>query len=313
MTQRLPPLSALRAFASAGRHLSFQRAAAELAVTPTAISHQIRRLEEDLGVPLFRRMTRKLQLTDAGQRLLPEVAGAFERLASAVDRLKASGDGGLLTISAIKTFSFRWLAPRLTSFLARHPRYEVRLETSGRLVDFVREEIDLGIRHGLGIWPGLTSHVLFEDYFTPLVSPALLEKGPPLRRPADVLRYTLLREVEPANNDWDHWFAAAGVRQAHVGRGPSFDSSQLAVQAALSGLGIALVCPDFFVDEINAGRLVQPFPIIAKNGRSFFLVYPEEHGDRPKIVAFRDWLLGEVELFRGAMWPAQARRRIAAR
>ncbi|MGH7003818.1 MAG: LysR family transcriptional regulator, partial [Alphaproteobacteria bacterium] len=128
MAERLPPLSALRAFASAGRHLSFQRAAAELAVTPTAISHQIRRLEEDLGVALFRRLTRQLQLTEAGRALLPEVAGAFDKLAGAVERLKASGDGGALTISAITTLCFRWLAPRLPRFQSRHPRIEVRLE-----------------------------------------------------------------------------------------------------------------------------------------------------------------------------------------
>src|SRR5262249_8635115 len=140
MPQRLPPLSALRAFAAAGRHLSFQRAAAELAVTPTAISHQIKRLEEDLGLTLFRRLTRTLPLTEAGRALLPDVAGAFDKLGAAVERLKASGDGGTLTVSAIITLAYRWLAPRLPKFSARHPKIDVRLEASQRLVDFTRDE-----------------------------------------------------------------------------------------------------------------------------------------------------------------------------
>jgi DNA-binding transcriptional LysR family regulator len=318
MPERLPPLSSLRAFASAGRHLSFQRAAAELAVTPTAISHQIRRLEEDLGVPLFRRMTRKLQLTEAGHRLLPEVAGAFDRLVSAVDRIKASGDGGALTISAITTLCFRWLAPRLPRFQARHPGIDVRLEASSRLTDFAREEVDVGIRHGQGAWPGLKSHKLFDDRFTLLVSPKLLASGPPIKRPEDALRYPLLREVAP-HSEWEVWFSVTGVTPPANARGPTFNSSQLAGQAAEAGLGVALINPDFFIDELTSGRLVQPLPEIYETGKAYHLVYPSAHESRPKIVAFRDWLLEEAAAFKRSQWPApaqvpaQPRRRIAAR
>lgn len=300
MPDRLPPLSALRAFASAGRHLSFQRAAAELAVTPTAISHQIRRLEEDLGVTLFRRLTRSLQLTEAGQQLLPEVANAFDKLAGAVERLKARGDGGVLTISSITTLCFRWLAPRLPRFQALHPRFEVRLEASPRVVDFAREEVDVAIRHGGGVWPGLTALRLFDDYFTPLISPKLLAKGPPLKKPADIFAYPLLREISP-HTEWNHWFAAAGIKPPSDTRGPVFNSSQLAAQAAVGELGIALVDPGFFGEEIGDGRLVQPFPLIATSGKANFLVYPTGYEDRPKVVAFREWLLAEAADFRRAL------------
>jgi LysR family glycine cleavage system transcriptional activator len=316
MALRLPPLSALRSFASAGRHLSFQRAAAELAVTPTAISHHIKRLEDDLGTPLFRRMTRKLELTEAGRALLPEVAGAFDRLAAAVERLKASGDSGTLTVSAIITFAYRWLAPRLAKFSALHPKIDVRLEASQRLADFGRDEVDVAIRHGNGSWPGLTAIKMFDDRFTPLISPKLLAKGPPLRKPEDLVNYTLLRDIPYF--EWENWFKAAGVKPPEIARGPTFDSSQLAVQAAEAGLGVALVHPEFFADEVEAGRLVQPFPFVGGNDKSYYLVYPTAAAERPKIAAFREWLLAEVAEFRAQFKQPIARatyakRRIAAR
>ena len=311
MPQRLPPLSALRAFAAAGRHLSFQRAAAELSVTPTAISHQIKRLEEDLGAPLFRRLTRKLQLTEAGRDLLPEVAGAFDRLAGAVERLKASGDSGTLTVSAIFTLAYRWLAPRLPKFQARHPKIDVRLEGSQRLVDFTRDDVDVAIRHGSGRWPGLTAIKLFDDRFTPLISPKLLAKGPPLKAPQDLLQYTLLRDIPYF--EWENWFAAAGVHPPISARGPTFDSSQLAAQAAEAGLGVALVHPEFFADEIEAGRLIQPFPIVGQNDKSYYLVFPPATAERTKVAAFREWLLAEVAEFHAQLKRRQAKRRSAAR
>jgi DNA-binding transcriptional LysR family regulator len=312
MAQRLPPLSALRAFAAAGRHLSFQRAAAELSVTPTAISHQIKRLEEDLGVELFRRLTRKLQLTEAGRTLLPEVASAFDKLATAVERLKASGDGGTLTISALITLAYRWLAPRLPKFQARHPQIDVRLEASQRLVEFARDEVDVGIRHGNGHWTGLTAIKLFDDRFTPLISPKLLEKGPPLKTPADLVGYRLLRDSPYF--EWEDWFTAAGATAPPEARGHRFDSSQLAVQAAEGGLGVALVHPDFFAEELVSGRLVQPFPIIAENGKAYYLVYPPAFVDRAKVAAFREWLLAEAAEFREEMAKrVQPKRRTAAR
>lgn len=311
MSVRFPHLSALRAFAVAGRHLSFQRAAAELAVTPTAISHQIRRLEEDLGAPLFRRLTRKLELTETGRELLPEVAGAFDRIGAALERIKASGDSGVLTISAITTLCFRWLVPRLPRFQAEHPRIEVRIEASPRLVDFARDDVDVAIRHGLGHWPGLTAIKLMDDRITPLIAPSLLAKGPPLRKPADVLHYPLLRE-ETLHSEWENWFRLMGIGAPPPARGTMFNSSQLAVQAAETGLGIAIVNPDFFVDEIRSGRLVQPFGDIHPTGKSFFLVFPPAAAARPKVAVLRDWLVAEAKAFDRRRLPSQPRRRIAA-
>ena len=185
-----------------------------------------------------------------------------------------------------------------------------------RLADFARDEVDVAIRHGSGTWPGLDAIKLLDDRFTPLLSPKLLDKGPPLRRPADLLGYTLLRDIPYF--EWDNWFKTAGVKPPDSTRGPRFDSSHLAVQAAEAGLGVALVNPEFFADEIEAGRLVQPFPIVGGNGKSYYLVYPSAAAVRPKIAAFRDWLLAEVAAFRARRRPkparaSYARRRSAAR
>jgi DNA-binding transcriptional LysR family regulator len=309
MPQRLPPLNALRAFAAAGRLLSFRKAADELAVTPTAISHQIRNLEADLGARLFRRMTRRLQLTEAGQRLLPELAGAFDRIASAVERLRQGEAGGSLTISSLSTFSYRWLAPRLQRFQAKHPQYEIKVGVSQRFVDFARDEVDVGIRVGYGPWPGVEAIPLFEDRFTPLIARRMLEAGPKLRRPEDLLHYSLLREIGTEYGDWEVWFRAAGGIARRKAGSAVFDSSQLAVQAALNGLGVALVNPIFFEHEIKSGELVQPFPLFATIGKSYFLAYAEERADHPKIVAFRDWILAEIEAFKATPPEAQAARR----
>ncbi len=313
MRRRLPALNSLRAFASAGRHLSFQKAARELSVTPAAISHQIRHLEEDLGVKLFRRFVRKLQLTDSGQALLPDVASAFDRLGAAIERWQAREEGGPLTITALPTFTYRWLAPRLQRFQAAHAEFDIRVEVSGRLVDFTRDDADVGIRHGFGSWPGIEAIHLFEDRFTPLIAPHVLESGPPLNKPADLLQFPLLREIGPEHQEWEIWFRAAGVVPQRFARAAMFDSSQLAVQAAVSGLGVALAHPDFFRDEIRSGILVQPFPFEGRNGKSYYLVYGQGRGDRPKVAAFREWLLRENTAFKAESAPPQPRRARAAR
>lgn len=294
----LPPLGALRAFAAAGRHLSFQKAAAELAVTPTAISHQIKRLEADLGLRLFKRLTRRLALTEAGQALLPDIAGAFDRLATAVERLKSDSESGVLTISSLPTLTYRWLTPRLHSFRAAHPGYTIRVEISERLTDFAREEeVDVAIRNGVGPWPGLVAHLLFDESYTPLVAPSLLERGRPIAKPIDLLHYTLIREHGPDYGMWEDWLAAAGVALPRGTPATILDTSQLAVQGALGGLGVAIVNPDLFRDEIESGRLVRPFALRVASPRRYFLVYPEGRGERPKVKAFRDWVLAEAKAF----------------
>jgi DNA-binding transcriptional LysR family regulator len=294
----LPPLGALRAFAAAGRHLSFQKAAAALAVTPTAISHQIKRLEADLGVRLFRRLTRRLALTPAGQALLPDVAVAFDRLVAAVDRVRGGAETGVLTVSSLPTLTYRWLTPRLHAFRAAQPHYTIRVEISERLTDFAREEeVDVAVRFGRGAWPGLAAHHLFDESCTPLVSPALLERGPPLKKPADLLHYTLIREMGVDHDRWEMWLAAAGVKLPEGTAATILDTSQLAVQGALGGLGVAIVNPDFFRDEIESGRLLRPFALRVDAKSGYYLVYPQDRAERPKIKAFRDWILGQAAAF----------------
>jgi DNA-binding transcriptional LysR family regulator len=198
--------------------------------------------------------------------------------------------------------------PRLPRFQAEHPRIEVRIEASPRVVDFGRDDVDVAVRHGLGPWPGLTAIKLFDDRITPLISPALLAKGPPLRTPADVLRYPLLRE-ETLHSEWENWFGILGIGPPPKAFGAVLNSSQLAVQAAEGGLGVALVNPDFFVEEISSGRLLQPFPAIWNTGKAFHLVYPAAAADRPKVVAFREWTVAEARDFVRALPRSQPRRR----
>ncbi len=291
---RLPPLNALRAFESAGRHLSFTKASDELAVTPTAISHQIRLLEDTLGVKLFRRMPRRLLLTDAGQELLAGAKDAFQRLGTAVERVAGGGLRGSLTISSSVTFSWRWLVPRLQRFQSAYPEIEFRLDASQRPVDFHREGVDAAIRYGRGNWPDLYAVKLFEEELTVLMSRDLLASGPPLKGPRDILRYPLLRDSAVNAEDWRAWLSLAGVDPREARHGSVFDSSQMAIQAALGGAGAALVKPAFFVDELESGRLVQPFDLTIASGKSHYLVCPAGNEAHPKIAAFRDWLLAEL-------------------
>ena len=292
---KLPPLNALRAFEAAGRHLSFTRAADELAVTPTAISHQIRLLEDTLGVKLFRRLPRRLLLTDQGQMLLLEAKDAFARLAAAVSRVALGGLSGPLTVSSTQTFAWRWLVPRLYRFQTAHPEIDMRLEGSQRAVDFHREGVDAAIRYGRGDWPGLSAVKLFDEELTPVLSRDLLSSGPKLEQPRDILRYPLLHDSAFNAEDWQAWLTLAGVSIQDARSGGVFDSSQMAVQAALSGAGVALVMPGLFAEDLTSGRLVRPFELSIDPGRGHHFVCPETNAGLPKIVAFRDWLLAELK------------------
>ena len=292
---RLPPLNALRAFEAAGRQLSFTRAADELAVTPTAISHQIRLLEDTLGVTLFRRLPRRLLLTDAGQELLIGAKDAFARLGAAVERVAGGGLRGALTISSTVTFSWRWLVPRLQRFQSTYPEIDLRLDASQRAVDFRCEGVDAAIRYGRGNWPELYTVKLFDERLTVLLSRDLLASGPALKQPRDILRYPLLRDSAVNDEDWRAWLALAGVNQRDARSGGAFDSSQMAVQAALGGAGAALVMPAFFVDELESGRLVQPFDLTIDSGKAHWFVCPEGAETQGKIAAFRDWIQAELQ------------------
>lgn len=291
MPRTLPPLNSLRAFEAAARHLSFTNAAQELHVTQAAISHQVKALEAMLGVKLFRRMTRSLLLTDEGQALLPDLREGFDRIAQAVQRVGQACGGGALTVSLMTTFALGWLVPRLPRFQAAHPDIDVRLTTTQRIIDFAREDVDVAIRYGVGQWPGLRTDKLFDDYLTPLCAPSV---APRLKTPADLKGLPLLTTtVGP--DEWSAWLAAAGLPGFERTSGAAFDSTLIALQAAIQGVGIAIGDPYFFADDIAAGRLVQPFKLVVNYGKAYWFVSPEAAADRPKVQAFRNWCLKEAE------------------
>jgi LysR family glycine cleavage system transcriptional activator len=300
----LPSLNGLRAFESAARHLSFTRAAAELHVTQTAISHQIRRLEDQLGVSLFERRTRELRLTREAAAYLPAVQAAFDELRQATARLQRPAREGMLTVSTTASLAAKWLVTRVAAFQDANPGLEVRITTSAHLVDFRREEVDMAVRYGRGNWPGLRTRWLMAEDMFPVCSPALLRAENPLRQPADLAHHTLLHTTE-SREDWQLWLTAAGLPTAIAARrGLSFDQGFMAVQAAVDGLGVALGRTRFVEDDIAAGRLVVPFDVVLPADAGFYIVAPEDTADTPKIALFRDWLLASVSP--GAVAPPPA-------
>jgi len=289
--RRLPPLATVRVFEAAARLCNFTKAAAELGMTQAAVSYQIKLLEEWVGVPLFTRGPRNVELTEAGARIAPIATQALDMLGASFDAARMDGEE-VLVISSLHTFASNWLAPRLGRFQIAHPHIAVRLEISSHLVDFAREEVDVGIRGGSGQYPGLTAHHLMPWRFLPFASPALLERLD-LRTPADLLTAPLISPDDPW---WSSWFAAAGVDAAGLATRPAvrIGMQQLQGTAALAGQGLALLMPELWTDDIAAGRLVAPFDITASAGGGMWLVYPEGRGRSRKIRAFRDWMLAEL-------------------
>src|SRR6202521_714150 len=290
----LPSLNGLRAFDAAARHLSFTRAAAELNVTQTAISHQIRRLEEQLGLRLFERRNRALLLTREAQGYLPAVRTAFDDLRRATARLQRRDRDGQLTVSTTASLAAKWLVTRVAMFQDAHPAIEVRITTSTHLVDFRREEVDMAVRYGRGTWPGLRARWLMAEDIFPVCSPALLRHTRPLRRPEDLAHHTLLH-ASVSREDWQLWLTAAGLPVSIAQRrGLNFDQSFMALQAAVEGLGVALGRSRLVEADIAAGRLVVPFDLVLPSNAGFYIVAPEETADIPKITLFRDWLIRSV-------------------
>lgn len=257
MTRQLPPLSALRAFEAAARHGSFKRAAAELAVTPTAISHQVRSLEEHTGLALFARQTRKVVLTDAGARLFPVLRDGFDAFAAIVAELTERPRRAAVTISATIAFTASWLVPRVASFVKLHPDIDLQLHASDTAEDLARSGIDLAIRYGRGPYPGLVAEALFTDRYAPVVNPLLR-----VRSPADLARvpriaFAWTRELAD-NPTWPRWFETAGMREPRRAELRFSDESH-AMQAAIAGQGVALVSLALVAEDLEAGRVVQPF------------------------------------------------------
>ena len=298
MNDRLPPLSALRAFEATARHLSFTRAAAELFVTPAAISHQIHALEQDLGVRLFRRLNRSIELTASGQVLLPGLSEAFAGIHASLRRLRAHNDTGTLTVTASPSFAAKWLVLRLNRFQQRCPEIDVRISATDEVVDLTQGDFDIAIRYGAGRYPGLEVELLFTNEVFPACSPHLLATGPPLRTPEDLRHHPLIHdqavERDPLVPTWAMWLKAAGVKDIPGSGGLSFNNMHLALDAAIAGHGIVLAYSTIAAADIAAGRLVRLFSLALPDQFAYYIVTAPGALERPKVRAFRDWLRGEA-------------------
>lgn len=287
--RRLPSLSALRAFEAAARHLSAKRAAEELSVTPTAISHQLRQLEENLGVVLFVRRPRQLVLTAQGQTLLAVLSDSFDAIAEVVAKLRRPSARHSVTLSTTPAVAARWLLPWVCLLRDAHPDIDLSIQVSHEWVALDGIVADMAIRYGEGPWPGLVAEKLFDNIFIPVCSPML-----GLQEPAELVRHTLLHFSSPkavAPVDWAAWQRQVQVPGLDVSAGLLFSDETHTITAALDGQGVALMSRQLFEEELRQGRLVQPFGPEIKTA-PFHLVYPRERLEEPAIAAVRDWVMG---------------------
>jgi LysR family glycine cleavage system transcriptional activator len=310
---RLPPLNALRVFEAAARHLSFKEAANELSITQAAVSHQVKSLEDYLGVELFRRSGRGVQLTEAARAALPRLRDGFDALAAAVELIRERGAETDLAITAPPVFTARWLMPRLADFAKREPKIDVRVVANSRMVDsgaldspIIIGTLDLRsdasgveIHLGQGEYPGYRADRLFGVKMVLVASPELIDGEPPLREPADLARHMLLHddamEIVAHGNAWQKWLEAAGVADRVDGsRGPRFSSNILSLEAASQKLGVALALRPLIDADVASGRLRTPFDVEVNPRSAYYLVCPEVIAERPAVRAFRSWLLEQV-------------------
>lgn len=291
MARQIPPLSAVRVFEAAARHLNFTRAAEELAMTQAAVSYQIRMIEDRLGTALFLRSGRRVSLSPAGQRLAPQISGAFDMLDEAFSKVREV-ESGVLTISAAPGIAASWLGPRLARFQMSKPDIAIRLIATGELADFSHDEVDVAIRIGKGVWPGLRAIEMFPAEFTPMCSGSYHERMGPFDQPARLL------EVLRLNSDdvwWRSWFDQVdlAIPEGFTQKSLHVDSQVIEGMAAIAGEGVAMLTPRFWPFELETGRLVQIFPYVGRSG-SFWLVCPEHRYNSAKVKAFREWVLAEI-------------------
>jgi LysR family glycine cleavage system transcriptional activator len=296
MTSPLPPLNALRAFEAIARHVSFAKAAEELHVTPAALSHQIRGLEEQLGVSLFHRRTRAIELTEAGRLIYPGLHAGFESVRGAMAQLDRAHERRILVISATPGLVAKWLMPRLWRFLRAHPEIDARVAASMELADFAADGVDVAIRLSKGRHPDLYVERLFDDSLLPVCSPRLVEQG--LRGADDLARFPLIHYDIPTSMRapplWADWLAAAGVPSIDASRGLHVNVADHALDAAVAGAGVSLSFKLIASDDVHSGRLVTPFGPELRLPSGYNFVCPKGYETRPKVRAFRDWLFAEM-------------------
>ena len=289
MSRRLPPLNALRVFETAARHLSFTRASEELYVTQAAVSHQIKALEEYLGIKLFRRQNRALFLTEEGQSYFLDIKDTFTSLVDATERLFARGSKGSLTVSLSPSFAIQWLVPRLALFSDLYPDIDVRIKAVDMDDGSLTDDVDVAIYYGRGKWKDLHAEKLHTEYLVPVCSPLLLlNPNKPLKTPSDLTLHTLLHDT--SRRDWTEWFKQVNISGINVNQGPIFSHTSMVLQAAVHGQGVALGHSVLAQPEIDAGRLVLPFTQVLVSKNAYYVVCREEQYDLGKIVAFREWM-----------------------
>lgn len=293
MSRRLPPLKSVTAFEAAARRGSFNEAAVELFVTPSAISHQVKSLEAYLGVSLFRRARRKVHLTIAGERYLKSVSHALDEIDLATRRLLASANAGAVNISVAPAFLTRWLVPKVREFQDRHPDIELRLSPNSGVIDFGWSDIDMAIYFGDGKWSGVELFFLREVVLVPVCSPAYVEANPPMTAPDDLCAHTLI-DVSTRPAEWNEFLASFGVTRQKSGKRLSFSSTSLALGAAMESLGIALADRQVVAREVLYGRLVTPVDIAMENHLGYYLVYQKDRRLTDEMRAFLDWVMDEV-------------------
>lgn len=298
MKERLPPLTALRAFEAAARHMSFAKAAEELNVTPAALSYQIKALEADLGTPVFRRLNRAVELTEAGRTLAPGTSDAFGTLSAAWRNAKRLNDSSVLTVTAGPAFTSKWLAPRLYDFAQAHPEIELRFHASLRIADFDRDEVDVAIRFGLGTTGDVFAEPLIQEWMTPMMSPELARDT---TTPADLAGATLIHDdsiafLEPPC-DWAAWCKAAEIN-IDTDHGPRFSQADHALDVAMTGAGVVLARVSLATRALETGRLVAPFDLGIVADAQFRFVCPKGNEMRPHIKAFHDWMMDEIKASR---------------
>lgn len=293
MSKRLPPLNALRVFDSAARHLSFTKAAEELFVTQAAVSHQIKTLEEFLGLKLFRRRNRSLLLTEEGQSYYLDIKEIFSSINEATRKLLARSAKGALTVSLSPSFAIQWLVPRLSGFNQAYPGIDVRIQAVDREEDKLADDVDVAIFYGRGNWTGLRTDRLYAEYLIPVCAPSLLTGEKPLKTPSDLIYHTLLHDT--SRRDWQAYVRQLEIQnQINVQQGPIFSHSSMVIQAAVHGQGVALVNNVMARSEIESGRLVRPFQDVLVSKNAFYLVCQDSQAELGKIAAFRQWILSQA-------------------
>jgi LysR family glycine cleavage system transcriptional activator len=292
MSRRLPSLNAVKAFEAAARSKSFTRAAEELCVTPGAVSQQVKALEAELGLKLFNRERQRLVITEAGREYLAIVRDALDQIALGTERLTQRQRSGVLTVSVSLDFASKWLVGRLGRFAESHPEIDLRVAASDQHVDFARDDVDLAVRHGDGLWLGLKVERLCAEQLFPVCSPKLIRGRDRVMSASDLLKFPLLRLDDWTN--WGRWFEAARVATLAM-PGPVLNRASILIDAAIDGQGVALARTALAAWDILHGRLVRPVDVSLAMANTYWIVSPNATANTPKIATFREWLLAEAD------------------